>query len=58
MQNIIGSEKFSRENRDPPYPSLYREGMLVIENPFGEGASPLNKGDVAPVHPKTQKFGC
>ena len=31
MQNIIGSEKFSRENRDPPYPSLYREGMLVIE---------------------------
>jgi len=32
MQNIIGSHKFSRKNRDPPYPSLYREGMLVIEN--------------------------
>ena len=32
MQTIIGSEKFSRENRDPPYPSLYREGMFAIEN--------------------------
>ena len=26
MQNIIGSHKFSRENRDPPQPSLLREG--------------------------------
>jgi hypothetical protein len=30
MQNIIGSEKFSRENRDPPYPSLLGRECLLL----------------------------
>ena len=29
---MIVCGKFSREFRDPPQPSLYREGMLAIEN--------------------------